>query len=138
MLTGTTWVQFLEGIALLLIAYYIVVGLLYFKKEMRALLQRKKSNTVRVNEENIPQSSQDPLMPSLHALMTGIKTLLQAAASEKYAANETILGLQQLIREYPAIKVSRFVPSINNEIIQLSNELLGQPLSADDMDVIWN
>lgn len=137
MLTGITWTQFLEGIALLLIAYYTAVGLLYFKKEIRHVVQQKPASLTRLNDKH-SQPSQDPLMPSLYELMTGIKTLLQAAASEKYAANETIFGLQQLIREYPAIKASRFVPSINNEIIQLSNELLGQPISPDDITVIWN
>lgn len=138
MLTGITWAQFLEGIALLLTAYYAAVGLLYFKKEIRNVIHRKPASITQVNDEHSAQSPQDPLMPSLYELMTGIKTLLQAAASEKYAANETIFGLQQLIREYPAIKASRFVPSINNEIIQLSNELFGQPLSADEITAIWN
>lgn len=77
-------------------------------------------------------------MPQIYELMVLIKEHLQRAATQQFVSNETIFGLQHLIQQYPAIKASRFVPSINNEITQLSNELLGQPLSADDITTIWN
>jgi len=138
MLTGITWAQFLEGIALLLIGYYVVVGMLYFKKEISVVVQRKANAATQENDETYAQSSQDPLMPQIYELMVSIKEHMQRAATHQYVSNETIFGLQQLIQQYPAVKASRFIPSINNEIIQLSNELLAHPFTDDELTAIWN
>lgn len=136
MLHGITWMQFLASNALFLIAYYLVVASIYFKSEIAAIWQRKATAPLQAGSGSA-LSSQDALMPQIYELMESIKEFMQRAETQQFVANETIFGLQQLIQQYPAIKASRFVPSINNEIIQLSNELLGQPLSADEITAIW-
>lgn len=137
MLTGIKWAQFLEGIALLCVIYYAVIGLKYYRHDVKRIIQNKSTLKQEVVAEEKLEPL-DPLMPQIYDLMASIKEHLQRAAAQQFVTNETIFGLQHLIQQYPAVKASRFVPSINNEIIQLSNDLLGQPLSPDDMTAIWN
>jgi len=137
MLQGITWAQFMTGTALVTTAYYAVIGLVYFRQEFTAIVKGKKPEQSKKSFTE-PQTAMDPLMPDIYELMASIKGHMQRAATQHYVVNETIFGLQHLIQQYPAIKASRFVPSINNEIIQLSNELLGQPFSADEITAIWN
>lgn len=138
MLTGITWAQFLEGVVLLLIGYYVVVGVLYFKKEISLVMQREYIAAKVENDESYTQSPLDPLMQQIYELMASVKEHMHQAGTQQYSAAETIFGLQQLIQQYPAIKASRFVPSINNEIVQLSSDLLGQPFTDGEITAIWN
>lgn len=45
MFNGIKWLQFLEWIILSLVGYYILIAVLYFKKEMNVVIQGKADNT---------------------------------------------------------------------------------------------
>jgi len=136
MLNGITWKQFLEGVVLLSIGYYAVIILLYYRKELTGILQRQPKGSARQEASGVA-INQDPLLPQVHELVTGIKNALYAAASQQYAWNETIFALQQLLKEYPQVHGSRFTVSINNEITHLSNEILGIPVSDEELQSLW-
>ena len=136
MLNGITWKQFLEGVALLSIGYYAVIILLYYRKEFTGILQRHQQAIAQHDTGGIT-AKHDPLLPQVHELVTGIKNVLYAAASQQYAWNETIFALQQLLKDYPQVHGSRYTLSINNEITHLSNEILGIPVSDEELQSLW-
>jgi hypothetical protein len=136
MLNGITWKQFLEGAALLSIGYYAVIILLYYRKELTGILQRQPLIGAQPDSTGVV-ANHDPLLPQVHELVTAIKNVLYAAASQQYAWNETIFALQQLLKEYPQVHGSRFTVSINNEITHLSNEILGIPVTDEELQSLW-
>ncbi|HWB27700.1 MAG TPA: hypothetical protein VG738_19630 [Chitinophagaceae bacterium] len=138
MLNSVTWKQFLEVVVLSWAGYYAIVVAIFFKPELRKIFSYRPLPAPGGAGAATPALSPDLLMPEIYDCMAAVKELLERASAGGFPRAELIFGLQHLLVQYPAIKASRFVPSINNELIQLSDDFLGQPFTDDEITAIWN
>jgi len=133
MLSAVSWAQFLEGVAGACIVYYAVIILLYYRKDATGLLGRPQAATMAA-----PGEPHDALLPQVHEVITGVKNVLNAAASQQYAWNETVFAVQQVLKDYPQLAASRYTIAINNEINYMAAETLGNMLSEEELQAVWN
>ena len=152
MLSSISWSAFLTAIAILLLAYYLVVVSIYFRKEIFQLFSSGNSNperfhlsndmdgrTMSYNEMVAATCKEDPyLNGKVHELLEEVKQLLAAAAQSRTVREELIMALQLLLRNYSILKDLPITTEISEHIIDEVKVICSITLSDAEMTMLWN
>jgi hypothetical protein len=161
MLNNINWQGYWITIALLIAGYYLVIYMLYLRKDF-SIEWRKGSKP---NEEspffstspNSAVSSSDavhqpPLFDSFeefqrpsantieHAVYTcmdEINAYLEEAKRSKCIKEEMLFALHSILKKFPAISTSDYKESVTNVIVNQCEYLCSVHLSADDVVRVW-
>jgi hypothetical protein len=164
MFNSISWTQYLVFVVLLLIVYYIFVGLKFYSFEVQSILKGKASSPVLATEDatdddikkvNKAQNVQSELFPSyksfrpqsedtedtfqqVEELTTKLKTAIADAASSNTTKQEFFLSLQLILRKYHFLKGSAFPVAINNLIASECEKYNFNHLDAEERVMLWN
>jgi len=166
MLTNISWGNFIAFTTLLMIVYYLCIGVRYYSKELLRLFSFKKifptysafmksdakidNDTISQDQEIQPESltSHNKYMPShedtedsflqVEELTSGLKKVIAEAVSNKYIKEEFILSLQLLLKKYQYFKGSSLLATINNLIVSECEKYGYIQLSAEEQVMLWN
>jgi hypothetical protein len=142
MCSSVSWQQFILTIVILVILYYLYVGVTYYRKDWWCRLSPKKSSNASSRPMASPAAASNtshttnPLLPVVHDLVDEIRALLQA---EGNAANkDELLGkLERLLQKYPTLKDTPFQPSISQLIYIESKNHCALDLGEDEVSNLW-
>lgn len=164
MLNSISWTEYLVFVVLLLIAYYLFVGLKFYSFELSSLLKGKTPSVALATEtaadavidgsENF-QDNQAELFPTynryaprpqetddtfqqVEELTTELKKVIEDAASNNTIKEEFILSLQLALKKYHFLKGSPFLVAINNLIASECDKYNFIRLTADERVMLWN
>ena len=139
MLTAISWKQFLEGIAMLCIAYYAVIGLLYYRPELKSFLSRKQlpAKDQLTPTEPVDEPLDRKLMGEVHDLMQEINIVFNEAEQNKYIDKELCYALQLALKNFRHIEPTHFAVSINNYISATAASHCAISLTGDDLAALW-
>lgn len=138
MLKAVSWKAFLIALVVLVIVYYLIVLLKYFRKEINALLSGKRrawgKPENKFKEHTITDTSLDELEMVEHDLRYGVMERFGAGADKEMLLN----ALKQRLISYQGLNKAAFRVAINNYIIINANEINGVPFSAEELEDEWN
>jgi hypothetical protein len=142
MCSSISWEQFILTIVVLVILYYLYIGVSYYRKDWLYRLSGKKPPNASPRPVASPATKTtvspepNPLLPLVHDLVDEIRAFLSAAG--KIEDKESFLTkLRQLIQKYPTLKDSPFQPSINQLIAIDTKSQCSVELNEDEIDGLW-
>jgi hypothetical protein len=164
MLSSISWTEYLVVIILLLIVYYVFVGLKFYSIELQSIVKGKTSSPGLASENTIEdciirsnnfQNNQSELFPSyqryapqvqetddtfqqVEELTIKLKKVIADAASSNIVKEEFILSLQLALKNYHFLKGSPFLVAINNLIASECDKYNFIHLSAEERVMLWN
>lgn len=154
MLTDITWKDYLIGVSITIIIYYLFVGLRYFYPEIRGLLGTKskhrdgygiygRSDNADESDEglqeriNAIEAFTDDDFAEVEHLIERIKLALAYSPADKVDKAELQHCVRLMFREYPNIRNSSLRLSIN-ELVAAECEKYGTAsLSQEEVDELW-
>ncbi|MET6998680.1 hypothetical protein [Chitinophaga defluvii] len=155
MFTGISWTTYLSAVAILLVIYYLYVGVRYFSGDLKDLLAGKKKFKLRPappgDADDTPVS---PFQPSentlafeeatdsdfqeVEELIGRLKDVIADASQRELIPQEFRQYLRMTLKEYPAIKNSPLRLSVNELIVSECEKYGTVTLSAEKVDEMWN
>jgi hypothetical protein len=144
MLKGITWTHYLAAVAALLLLWYTVVAVLYYRKEISDFLKGKyklPSKTSKAVQETDEEDEQyvDPraAYDELEAIATDIKTSILEVAGNKASKDELLGQLKERLAFYGGIRRPAFRMAMNNFIMHHAEEICGVAYSEQELDAAW-
>ena len=131
-----TWKEFLTVISLILIVYYILVILLYCRKELQQLLLTK-NNYLSITEDQ-ELVKEIPASATQQTIVT-ITELIQKASISQSPKEEILFSIQRLLSSsaYQEARQLSFRADINQCIVAECQKHCSIHLSEEDLRVVW-
>lgn len=161
MFTNISWANYIVAISLLLVIYYIIIGIRFYFYDLKNLLSgnqrfRISPSTVLSNVQNgnnpiaFEQAQPDMFQAGnafaettdqtfleVEHLIIRLKEAIADASVKKYIKQEFFLYLQLIIKEYPILKNSQFQSVINELIISECAKYGSVMLSEEEVVALW-
>ena len=156
MFNSITWGQYFSAIILLLIIYYILIGLKFYKWEILSIVGIKKvddnslstsaalSNlkefTASENHENyLPKPSLVvDISPLVQSFTDEVTAFVQEADEAEITKEEIINSLQVICSKYPAIKNADCRKDLEVAVLKEINSKYPNLLQRNDFKNLWN
>jgi hypothetical protein len=142
MFTSITWSNYFTALLILAIAWYIIIAIMYYRKEIFNLLQGKYKTPFKKKTKVTPESEEseedsEHTFDELEGIVTDIRhSILEEAGKEANKA-ELLKQLQQRLANYGGLRQPAFRMAINNFIIQYGESICGVAFSEDELDAAW-
>ncbi len=161
MFTNISWATYMGFVVILLITWYLIVGLRFYFKDLQMLLSSERKIIFRKagNETEFMQQDEtevsglkteqteapgmlnkeeiDNLLYEVEALTVKIKNAVSDAAAKNYNKEEFSFLLQLTLKEYPSLKGTLFQLPINNLIVSECEKQGFIRLSAVELEMLW-
>ena len=156
MFTNISWTTYITFVSILSIAWYLVIGVRFYLRDLQILLSRKGKSTQEVaanafgsvqhDEEishqpdtiSIPNQEQTyQLFEKVEILSAKIKEAVSDALEKDYGKEEFSFSLQRILKAYPELKGSPFQVPINNMVISECEKQGFIRLSAVELEMLW-
>lgn len=161
MFNNISWQGYWITIALLSAGYYLVVYLLYFRKDFLIEWGKtSKSNgksplppithdmepfpTDAVQQPSLFDNAEEFLRPepgtiehTVYACMDEINAYLEEAKRSKCVKEAMLYALRSILQKYPAIAASEYKESVTSVIINQCEFVCAVHLSAEDVVRVW-
>lgn len=153
MIKAISWNEFLTFTGLLMVTYYVIITILFYRKEFIDILSNRKkiafsklsqkqNIAVPVSDigasQSMHQSTADnTLMPVVHELMEELNQVITVARRKRYAKEELVFSIQQVLHNYVQLKQTTFQISINSYIESEIKNHCSIHLSAGEMNTLW-
>lgn len=144
MLKGITWGHYLAAAAVIILVWYAIVAVLYYRKQIKEILKGKYILPATVgkavaedyeDEEAFidPRSSFDELEDTV----TDIKESILETAGKEATKDELLGQFKTRLANYGGLRQPAFRMAINNFIIQHSESICGVAFSEQELDEAW-
>ena len=161
MFNNISWQGYWVSIALLTAGYYLVIYLLYFRRDFtiewsKGVSPKEKGPFSSVfsdrmdtqhdtlnqpglfdNPEEFQRPEKDSVESAVYSCIDEVKAYLEAAKKSKCIKEEILYALQAILRKYPSIASSEYKESLTNVLINQCEYLCSVHLSADDVAQVW-
>jgi len=160
MFTHISWANYLFVAALLLTAWYIIIGLKFYFHDLRNIFTGKIKFTLKgafktysfkqrkqTTNSELPDFDDKPLLDMeendnlfkvVDELISKLKSAISDAVSKKYNKQEFIFLLQLTLKEYSILKRSPFQVAVNDLIASECEKFSFIRLSAVELMELWN
>lgn len=156
MFTNISWGNYIVVIVLLLVSWYLFVGLRFYFAEIREVLTGKRkfrnrnANDLDTHYDVVrPQTFRDTSLQSsfaeqeesildVDAFLERLKNVVKEAAQRKLVKIEFQDYISLLLNEYPSIKNSSFRSSVNELIVSECNKQDFISLSQTEVEELWS
>ncbi|WP_373060040.1 hypothetical protein [Zunongwangia sp. H14] len=153
MFTRISWTDYLLAVAILLIIYYLFVGVRYFSSDIKALLAEKRKRTLKTSgfpqhgtlqnetSENFPATTDaeaDDEFAEVEHLVEKVKTMIADALNQQLVKEEFRQYLRLVLKEFPSIKTSALRPSINELIVSECEKQGIAAFNEEEVDELWS
>jgi hypothetical protein len=140
MINSISWASYGYALTISLIIYYLVVGFIYYKDEIRQIFFGTRSNLHLAGSEYIPTNHTEDdksLFSIVQSLAGEIDAFLQEVSAQKYEKGELLRSLSLLVSKYPAINSTSYVSYINSVIKKNILVICSITISDDDLKGLW-
>lgn len=135
MLEPISWKNYVEGSAVVLAAYYAGVGLIYFRKEISALIRPRSLSATAIQDR--PATGNDAEgTPSLEALESSVRQIdsILEQAGKGVSKDQLLAQLKKELTNYGGLRIPAYRVAVFNHIIKQADELCGIGISADELE----
>lgn len=139
MLSNISWRNYLIGVGILLVLYYLAVLLKFYRKDIRRLFSTK-INLFQRKEQNLSVGDAEEEKAAFEELKAVVEDLGHAVLEKagKEATKEELL--EQLRRElanYAGLRKPAYRTAVNNYIIRNAQTICGVVFSEKELDAAW-
>ena len=139
MLSEISWSTYLTAMAAATASYYIIVGLVYYRKEITGFLNRKTGNTYGTaadgNGKTEGEKAKDDL-EELEEVVASLRSILDKAGQQ--AGKEGLISLMnQRLANYGGLRRPAFRNVIRNFIIDWAKTKCGINFSEEELETAW-
>lgn len=144
MLNNVSWGQYFSGVILILVLYYLIITLIFYRDEIQSFLQPKISGTDAGQQKNhnadqttnalsVPEAEQ--AADGLQVVVSDLRGILEAG---KEASKEQLLEqLSQRLANYAGLRLPAFRAALSKFIIQHAESICGVILSEEELEEAW-
>jgi hypothetical protein len=141
MFKSITWSNYYTAVFILLALWYIIIILVYFRKELFNLLSGKykiptRKKKQQASDEEIPEE-QEHTFEELEGIVTNIRHSILEETGENTSKGELLTQLKQRLVNYGGLRQPVFRDAINNFIIQYAESICGVVFSEDELNEAW-
>ena len=153
MLKNISWNDYTIAIVLLLVIYFVLVGLLYFSEDIKKLLSGKRKPTFRaavphdnrtsvsgtkeIREETGFSTATDDEFTEVEQLIERLKAVISDACHRKLIPQEFKQYLSMVLKEYPSVRYSPIRSSINELIVSECQKYGPAILHENEIEMLW-
>ncbi|MNK11818.1 hypothetical protein D3C87_298670 [compost metagenome] len=140
MLNNYTWSDYLTAAAILIAGYYLVIGGLYYRTEIKNLLSGKiKFKSRNISEDyTAPGEREEMDFDELEAVVGDLKSSVFDQAGEEVTKSELLTQLKDRVANYGGLRRPAYRVAVNHYIIQHAQESCGVAFSESELDAVWN
>ncbi len=143
MLESITWADYLKAMAIIVAGYYMIVGLLYYRSELRPLVRGKKPSgehqpeTKKVKEDMKKKNRMDwKEMQELNDLMKKIRAIMGEAGMG--ADKEDLFSrIRPLLASYGGLHLPGSSNALRDHVIAPAENICGVGFSEEEIDEVW-
>ena len=150
MINSISWASYLYAISIILVIYYVVVLILYFRND---LLDYFVASKARLNRSSTPQNTEvhnsgtqksepnfktEDEKDSIQELFSNIQSIVKTAASRNFPKEELLLSLQLRLKHQDGLNDSTLRGIINNNIIEACEHHCSIHLTEEEINALWN
>lgn len=137
MFSNISWQNYLIGMAIALAVYYLVVGLKFYRSEIRNLYKPGPKTTRELQEiEEDPPQENDELV-EIENLISRVKEVFEMAKNQQLTTGEVEEFLSLVFAEYPSVKHSDWRDSVNELVVSESEKVAGILLTTQQVNQLW-
>ncbi len=136
MFSSFTWTNYFLLIGILLVIYVLIIGFLYYRKEINQLFFSKREAMMQMIDKPVAAHG-DPLA-LVHELVSELSQQIRRAAEDKTLPAELLFAMQLVIKNYLILRSTVFQGRINQYI---KDELTIRGLEAFSIEqyaALWN
>ncbi|WP_448635375.1 hypothetical protein [Pedobacter panaciterrae] len=153
MLEAITWKEYLVAVTLFVIGYYLIISLLFFRKEMSVTITEKlrpqaennKDAGKDIEEEQLEEKwlgeeklSEENLFDELEEIVTDIRHNILEKAGKEADKDMLLLQLKSRVANYNGLGQPAYRVALNNFIIHHAESICGIVYSKDELDNAWD
>ncbi len=147
MLSNLTWKDYAELLITLTVIYYLIIGFIYYRKDLGRLASARLSAKNRAsNAENkepagevteIANPYYTPTIDELEELLSDIKTNILERAGISAGKAALLTELKARLANYDGLRQPAYQDALNGYITQHAKELCGVTFSEDELKEEW-
>jgi predicted phosphohydrolase len=138
MFTSISWQSYLVGVGSFLILYYVVVGLKFYKKELKGLFKPKSTQVVKTQVIEDGQLKIEDDFQDVEHLITRVKEVFELAGKEALNKSEVEDFLALVFTDYPTIKDEGLRASVNEFVVSEARKIEQIELNFDEVGQLWD
>lgn len=137
MLSQITWSSYWIAVILLLVFYYLVIGLLYYRNDLSNSMKRHlESRTRAEDEQEEEEPSSQESFKELESIVANIKGTLEKAGKEANK-EELLQSFGEILASYEGLEVPAFRVAINNYIIGHAEKSCAITFREEELNQYW-
>jgi len=130
------WSDFLFAILLVLFTYWLVIGLIYYRNELRSIL--KNGFKIRIHSVSDKQDNQDEdLFSQCNDCATKLKLFIRGEAIHEKDRNILLSQMKIIIRQHPLLVSTKWQIPVNNLIKYECKQRCSVEISDEEIRTIW-
>ena len=138
MLGKISWSNYLEAVALLIAGYYVVIGILYYRAEIKQILNGKFKRKQKISgDDTAPGEMEAADFDELEAVVADLKNDVLEQAGKEATKDQLLLQLQQRLANYGGLRRPAYRVAINHFIIEKAKDICGVAYSEDELEAAW-
>lgn len=148
MISNISWASYLYAISIILAIYYLVVLILYYRKDLKSYILKLNTGPILepvrelTTEQNITDlvkslSLEEALVIPVTELGLSIRALIIDAAQEDFNKAELQYSLQIRLQNFPFQTSNELKDSINTYIIAVCQNHSSIHLNVDEVSALW-
>lgn len=138
MFSSISWQDYLMAVAIALTIYYLVVGVKFYRSEVKELFKSKHKPlglTMDTGEEPPPENND---LVEIENLISRVKEVFDMAANQQLTTAEVEEFLSLVFADYPSIKHSDWRASVNELVVSESEEIANIDLTLQQVNLLWD
>lgn len=132
---GISWGTYLLVMVILVAIYYIIIGVLYYKKEFRSLISGKDKSSGA--NEKVEEEQGDSLFDELEEVVLDIRSNILEQAGKNVGKADLLDRLKERLNNYGGLRNPAFRVAVNNFIIKHAEEICGVLYSEEELEAAW-
>ncbi len=150
MFTNISWASYILIVTLILVVWYMIIGIRFYFSYLQNLFTRKRKPTLHLDPDEAYSTTDDEftleqtktldsddLFSEVEKLTTKLKEAIADASSKNYQKEEFIFLLLLILKEYSHLKGSPFQVAITNLIVSECEKHGSLHLSAEEQVMLW-
>lgn len=133
MLEQISWSQYLTGIFFLLLIYYSIIGLRFYRKELTDLFSGRSLDPKRAKEKELHERT----FLELEMLTDEIRYRIFDKAGKEVDKMQLLQQLKASVASFSGLSKPAFRYALNNFIIHYGQHKCGVTFSEEELDAMW-
>jgi hypothetical protein len=141
MFNTISWQSYWTTLAISVAIYYLIILLLYYRKELRFSFERTctkaEEQSFILSEEEFQTPSPDSEEAIVYSCMDELNAFFEEAKKRRWNRSEMMHSLQSILKKYPAIRSSGYKQSVTNVLRNQCEHICSIHLDKEELEHVW-